>query len=326
MTKRKKQITLFVSVLITLLVVYYVYLNIEISDLLSIFQNADWAWLFFGLTIYFANYAMRAVRFNLLLQYSHPNFWKMWAITSMYGMYNYLMPVKSGEFSFIALAKNKLGVDISRSTAVLVVTRLFDFVLIALFIPFVLAVFWNELSSTLIIIFIVYCLIVFLVLVYFIRWLKGFSPITQGKEVGNDGKFAQILHRLKTGMYVVEQRKLYIPLFLSTALIWFLIGLNFYSIVIAMGTQISLIQAIVISVFMIPTTLLPIQGFANVGTHELGWVAAFALFDYPNSVALNIALGSHGILLVFVLLLGLTGFIVEILDRNTPVNDGFYFG
>lgn len=315
MKQYKKQITLFISALITLLVIYYVFLKINISDLLYIFQNVNWAWLFFGFTVYIINYAVRAVRFNFMLHDSQPSFRKMWAITSMYGMYNYLMPVKSGELSFIAMTVSKLKVDVSRSMAVLVVTRLFDFVVIALFIPFVLAVFWSELTYSLILIFIVYCFIVLLILVYFIHWLKRFSPIPQVKETANESKFAQILNRLKTGMYVVEQRKLYVPLFLSTTLIWFLIGLNFYSIVIALGTQINFIQAVVISIFMVPTTLMPIQGIANVGTHELGWAAAFALFNYPTSVALNIAVGSHGILLVFVLLLGLVGFIMDTLDR-----------
>jgi uncharacterized protein (TIRG00374 family) len=315
MAPSRKYLTFFISALITLLALYYIYVNLEISALLFIFANANWVWLFFGFVVYIANYMVRAIRFNFLLPDNRIRFRKMLAITSIYGMYNYLLPIKSGELSFVAISASKLDVSVSQSTAVLVVTRLFDLVVMAIFIPFIMVVFWKYLSSTLIVIFMIYCFLAFVVLVYFIRWLKRFSLPDQNDKAVNDGKFIQILNRLRAGMYVVEQRKLYIPLFLSTILIWFLICLNFYSIVIALGNQINFIQAVVICVFMIPTTLLPVQGFANVGTHEIGWVAAFALFNYPESVAISIAIGSHGILLIFVLILGLTGFIMDALDQ-----------
>jgi uncharacterized membrane protein YbhN (UPF0104 family) len=64
-------------------------------------------------------------------------------------------------------------------------------------------------------------------------------------------------------------------------------------------------------------TLLPIQGFANLGTHEIGWAAAFTLFGYSKAAALNIAVSSHIIWLFFVLLLGALGLL---LLRDKPSN------
>ena len=56
--------------------------------------------------------------------------------------------------------------------------------------------------------------------------------------------------------------------------------------------------------------LLPIQGFANLGTHEIGWSAAFALFGYSETVALTLAISTHIILLFFVLILGSLGYLL----------------
>jgi uncharacterized membrane protein YbhN (UPF0104 family) len=76
---------------------------------------------------------------------------------------------------------------------------------------------------------------------------------------------------------------------------------------------------IVVSIIMVPMTLLPFQGFANLGTHEIGWAAAFALFGYPETTALNIAVSSHIVLLLFVLLLGSLG--VILLSRKATENE-----
>ncbi len=57
---------------------------------------------------------------------------------------------------------------------------------------------------------------------------------------------------------------------------------------------------IVVSIIMVPMTLLPFQGVANLGTHEAGWIIALSLFGQPQETALTIAVGSHLIMLLFI--------------------------
>jgi uncharacterized membrane protein YbhN (UPF0104 family) len=64
---------------------------------------------------------------------------------------------------------------------------------------------------------------------------------------------------------------------------------------------------IAVSMIMVPLTLLPFQGFANMGTHEAGWVTAFSLFGQSQDVSLAIATSSHLITLSFVLAMGFIG-------------------
>jgi uncharacterized membrane protein YbhN (UPF0104 family) len=61
---------------------------------------------------------------------------------------------------------------------------------------------------------------------------------------------------------------------------------------------------------MVPLTLLPLQGFANIGTHEIGWASVLIAFGYPYKTALAIAVGSHFVLLVSVLLVGGISFLM----------------
>jgi hypothetical protein len=55
----------------------------------------------------------------------------------------------------------------------------------------------------------------------------------------------------------------------------------------------------------LPLQLLPVQGLANSGNHEGGWVAALVLMGFNAQEALKFALASHGVLIGYVALLGL---------------------
>jgi len=74
---------------------------------------------------------------------------------------------------------------------------------------------------------------------------------------------------------------------------------------------------------MVPLTLLPFQGFANLGTHEIGWVAAFSIFGQDSGSSLAIAVGSHIIMLLFVLILGFLGVLLLKISKPTS-NPGSY--
>ena len=73
---------------------------------------------------------------------------------------------------------------------------------------------------------------------------------------------------------------------------------------------------------MIPLTLLPLQGFANIGTHEVGWTSVLVAFNYPYETALAIAAGSHFVLLLSVLISGgLAFFGAQYLTSNIIKNN-----
>ena len=54
----------------------------------------------------------------------------------------------------------------------------------------------------------------------------------------------------------------------------------------------------------LPLQILPVQGIAQAGNHEGGWVAGLALLGIPPAEGLNFALTSHALILVNILALG----------------------
>ena len=52
--------------------------------------------------------------------------------------------------------------------------------------------------------------------------------------------------------------------------IWLCINSNFFLITLGLGYDFNFFQIVVVSIILVPVELFPIQGFANLGAHELG--------------------------------------------------------
>ena len=232
-------------------------------------------------------------------------------------MFLYLLPAKSGELSYPLLLNRRLQVSLVESTATLITARFFDFATIALFLPLVLAALWERLPTGMIVASLIFCGLVYVAvggLLWFLRHREpGEEPTYHEQEARHRwlGRLILAQRNLVKGLRLIDQRGQYLRLVFLTTGIWLCVYANFYFIVLSMGYRLSYFEVIVVSIIMVPLTLLPIQGIANLGTHEAGWVAALALFGEPPEIALAIAVGSHTILLVFVLLLGGLGLILQ---------------
>lgn len=295
----------WLSFIFSFAVIIYVIVELDWQIVYEMFVNLDKKWLLLAWLIFMLNYMLRTYRFQLLINLPHVPFQKLLSVTSLYGMFNYLMPAKSGEFSFLFLLNRHLNISVGEGTATLATARFFDFATIALFLPVVLIVFWEDLPLEIIYISFVFCIVVYLsggMILQFLRSGKAMKP--SQIESGWLGKLQKIWHDLVQGLQLIDQRGQYGKLWISTIGIWLCVYINFYFIVLSMDYYLTFFQMVVVSIIMVPLTLLPFQGVANLGTHEIGWVIAFSLFGYTQDIALSIAVGSHMILLLFVLVLG----------------------
>ncbi len=292
----------------------YILLKLDWAVIRNIFSTLHWLWICIGFLVYLANYLLRTYRFKILLQLETFSFSQLMGATCLYGMYLYILPAKSGEISYPVILKRSFNVSISESTATLVTARFFDFATISLFIPVVLFVYRNKLPAWFLFSGLFFCGLVILLGVIAILLIRRKNPITIAILKNNKNRwfnkfvnyFANFLYHLRT----IDQRRQYWRLWLITIGIWLFVYTNFYLIVLGLGYHFSYFQMIVVSILMVPLTLLPIQGFANVGTHEIGWVAAFSILGHNSSEALVIAVGSHMIMLLFVLMLGGLGLLL----------------
>ncbi|NJN43719.1 MAG: flippase-like domain-containing protein [Anaerolineae bacterium] len=239
------------------------------------------------------------------------------------------MPAKSGEISYPILLKKNLGLSFISGTAILVAARFFDFATIALFIPPVLMIFWGELSPWLRIGAILFSLTVFLTGLLAIKYIRhsdkvswfqmSAEPLPSNPSIWKRGR--GLIGQLLNELHSIDNEHQYWRLWLLTIGIWLCVQTNFYLIILSLGYQMTFFQSLWYPIIMVPMTLLPLQGFANLGTHEIGWIAAFTLFNSPTDVALSIAVNSHILLLAFVLLIGFLGWLLlqEFPSRHVDV-------
>ena len=67
-------------------------------------------------------------------------------------------------------------------------------------------------------------------------------------------------------------------------------GRMFYCIVKAINLPIGLGDIWLIITIQLPLQMIPVQGIANTGNHEGGWIAALVLIGIPFAKALNLLL------------------------------------
>ncbi|MCI0395883.1 MAG: flippase-like domain-containing protein [Chloroflexi bacterium] len=309
----RRRVTTILSVALSLAVVLYVVGKLDWQSVGQIFRSLRWGWLGAALVVFIVNYVLRTLRFQALIYTQRMPFRQLMGVTSLYGMYNYLLPAKSGEFSYLYLLNRHWRLSLTEGTTTLFVARFFDFAAIALFLPAVLLVFWQRLPAWMVIASVIFCLFMYLATGLGMWFLRRHPPPAASSAQPANRWLARLVRYgrvLTDGLRLIDQRRRYWSLLFLTIGIWLCVYTNLYLIVLSIGYRLNYLQIIVISIVMVPMTLLPFQGFANLGTHEVGWVVAFTLFGYSEQVALSIAIGSHVVLLLFALILGGSGLVL----------------
>lgn len=310
----------WLGIILSLGVIVYVLLNLDLREVGRTFQSLNFSLIGLAFLLYLVNYILRALRFSILLDLRSTPFLQLLGVTNLYGMYLYLLPAKFGEVTFPILLKRQLDVDISKSTGTLIVARLYDFLTITLFLGVVLIIYWMIFPSNLRIISVVFCCVVLLVFVLFLWMVRNPSRIFPLFDTGTSpkslsSKVRNFLSGVYQGALEIEASKQYYLLLVVTIGIWLCINGNFLLITLALGYSFNFFQIVVVSMIMVPVTLFPVQGFANLGAHEIGWVTAFSMFGYSSQSALKIAISSHVVYVFFVIVLGLLGFLLLALTR-----------
>jgi uncharacterized protein (TIRG00374 family) len=237
-------------------------------------------------------------------------------------MYNYLLPAKSGELSYLYLLNRRLRISVSESASGLLAARFLDFLAIALFLPIVLLTLRQQLPPWTIWLLATFALIMFAATGASV-WL--FRIRGEPSSIDSNTRqtwLARQWREFSVGMRRILRQGRYRSMLLLSLLIWLSVYTYTFLIVLGMGYQVDFIQLVVVSIVMVPLTLLPVQGFGNLGTHEFGWVIAFSFFGFPRDQALTIAVGVHIILLTFVLALGVASVVVWHLSTCTSKQVG----
>lgn len=310
--KRHQLPIYIISAILSIALLAYLLLNLDWDILRVAFSDIRWGWLGLALLAYLLNILLRALRFTNLI-YSRPMKWlELIPVSALHNILMYLMPAKTGDVTYIFIAKNRLDLSLTEGTATLLAARFYDFSVVALTLAILLPFSRSEMPDWIFLSAIIFCTLILVGTMGILVFLKFSKPTLESvnsltenpKQTSRLQGIRAAWYKFIAGLREIQSHGAHGRVALLTAGIWLSIYSNFYFATKSMGLSVSFYQITIISMVMIPLTLLPLQGFANIGTHEIGWTSVLVAFNYPYQTALAIAAGSHFVLLLSVLLGG----------------------
>jgi len=305
--KKNQTIIYIISALLSIALLAYLLLNLDWEILRVAFSDIHWGWLALALLAYLLNIFLRALRFTNLI-YSRPVKWlELIPVSALHNILMYLMPAKTGDVTYIFIAKDRLDLSLTEGTATLFAARFYDFAVVAFFLLILLPISKDEIPDWIFLPAIIFCGLILLGTLGILAFLKFSKPnptVTQTQKRPFLQKAFAAWNKFIIGLREIQSHGAHGKVALITAGIWLCVYSNFYFATRSMGLPVAFYHIAIISMVMIPLTLLPLQGFANIGTHEVGWTSVLVAFDYPYKTALAIAAGSHFVLLLSVLISG----------------------
>ena len=292
------------------LLVFFAIVGVAFSfhqELIKTLMLVNPQWIVCGLIFYGINYLFRALRLHVLSN-CRINVWPdtLYA-SSLHGFITYLIPLQAGDLSLPAILKSINRIELAEGSAILVRTRLLDMmslggimILAALFsrltLPGMFSLIWIV-SGTGLILF----------------------PLIFQNLISK--KYFQLFKFKSFFKYFCQAGKFKFPEILLSLGIWISIACVIFCVVRAVNLSIGFGGALLLISLQLPLQLLPIQGFANTGNHEGGWVAALSILGIPIAQAAEFAVASHLIILFYVLSLGIVPLLLASYKKKFLTNE-----
>lgn len=234
--------------------------------------------------------ALRAFRFALLIR-------RRWtsglvATICLQGTARKLLPAWLGEGAVVWLFHNRHGVHPGAGGASLLVARGMDLGIVGLALVALLAsgAAPQALPTGLGAAVLVLCALVLLALV-------GLTVLDARLVRGHDTGTRRMLRRLLSEAAMAARHarpaRVFYPVASCTVLMWGAMYLQHYAFLNALGFSLDPAEVLWMQVLVVPVQLLPVRGFADLGTHEAAWFAAATIVGLTSSAAAVVAIGTH---------------------------------
>jgi uncharacterized protein (TIRG00374 family) len=243
----------------------------------------------------------KALRFQIMLSESGTSLFRMFVISGYQNFFNQIMPARTGELTFLYYTKTMADIRTSASLHTLLVSRMMDLVVVAIFFIASLLVFSGRDASPVLIIAAVFMGAISVLFVFRMSWVvilgkKLFTLMTSWTGLSKKSSVVKIGEKID--MLVEDfsdlKMKQRMPLIvLSSLLVWMCLYTFSWLTVLAFGIKISYLAAIVGSTGAVLTNVLPINSFGSFGTMEAGWTGGFVFVGMTVQDAVTTGFGYH---------------------------------
>ena len=287
--------------LISIVLVGVLLWKMDIAQALSSFRNAHLGWVLVACCAYFLSNFCKAVRYRAMLRHLNIGLFEMFAITSYQNFYNQIMPARTGELTLVYYLKTLGNAKISKGLHVLLVTRIYDFIIVAAFFVGSVALYYGRKSSPALVAagvgFLLFSIAVLFYLKHIIRWGMDFFNLTM-RALGLEKKklvmkFNEKMEPVVREFVEYDTLKEVPVLVLTSVLVWSVLYVFAYVTILAWRVEINFLLSIAGSTGQVLANVLPINSFGSFGTLEAGWAGGYMLAGMKRQDAIATAFGYH---------------------------------
>ena len=292
----KKRLSVLLGILFSIIIIYFLFKELDF-DLDSIWVSMKKVPIYIFVLSFVLNMGTIVVRsflFKKVLQ-DKVSTKSLIGIVCDYQFYNNFLPYRTGELSYLILMGTKEKIPLGESSASLLISRIFDFLafilllmvsLILINIKHPLLAENSNLSYVILISLFLFFTFVLIKAEFFFKIADKILNIKRIKSL----KFSDYLNRKLKEMkdcFLTIKSPLKLAYFLSLSLILgVLVYLNTCIFLVALGIHLNIFQVVIAMSVTILTILLPVQGFANLGTFEGTFLLGLLIFDVDKSMAI----------------------------------------
>lgn len=139
--KKKMLYSLLAGGLISIVALYFAFKNVPFSELIDYFQSIDYFWMLISLFIVGLSFALRVLRWQVILRTSADiGFWRAYHPMMIGFMLNCVLPARIGELARPAILQQKENVPFTTGLATVATERLFDLLFLILLFAVILTV------------------------------------------------------------------------------------------------------------------------------------------------------------------------------------------
>ena len=301
-----------ISTVIGITVLGYCLSQIKLEPLLRSVIHVSWHWLFLGMVALLINQTLRSLRFLILIHSKKANFYDLFKVQCLYSLFCYILPLKTGDLSYIYFIKKYMDVPPAEGIATLLISRVVDYMAISFLFFYVLFLIWEEIPYEVKYLVFPVAAILSIVLLFSVLVLSKGKVVVrlmrsiEAKKIG--GRITKFIRsiRIKSEDVIdsfqkINQNKVYLKVFTISILVWLALGFASYSIIRGLGYQADYLIGLATAVLLFPISFA--QNVGNLGTHEAEWIPVLLLFGFGEQTAISIALASHAFMFLYILIM-----------------------
>ncbi|TAL33459.1 MAG: flippase-like domain-containing protein [Spirochaetes bacterium] len=298
--------------------VYFLLRRIDLGETARTFRDADYRLLGLACVIYVFSNLFKSIRFAVLLKDLEVPQFKLFAITSYHNFFNQILPARTGELTFVYYLKKLAGADISRGLHALLVTRIFDFIIVAAFFVCSIIIHYGRQTSVALLAVGIGFLALSIVSLFYLKWIVILSrSVFERTMAVLRLREKSIVKKVLAKVIEVEDEfsgfdtKRFIPgLAFTSLLVWGALYSMSFVTIHAFGVDINFMQSVAGATGAVLTNVLPINSFGSFGTLEVGWTGGFMLVGMGEQDAITTGFGNHILNFVAAAAIAIAGAIV----------------